>query len=147
MYLEHPGGPKAETILRVTDHASIPMDPGNRDYREFLESQHDVFAYDRKAYDYYAQFKGVTLSHMAIVNSGGQIKIVDLPQGASHSGLIQSAPHGFEPGDEKFIKIKDGKVVVDWAGKMGKTSAIEADKLWDSRSPWQRIKAAYGRRK
>lgn len=137
---------KFEGTIINHEGAFVPKDPGNRHYREFLDSKEPLFPWHEDAFN--ALLSGGKSVNNIIARAGGEIKIVSIPPGATHSGMIQSAPPGFEPGDEKFIKQKpDGSFEFDMNGKFKKNEKVYTQAIWSGMSIWQRFKSKYGRRK
>lgn len=81
-------------------------------------------------------------------NSLGEFRIEALSLGVRHSEMVQVAPHGFGPGDEKYIKQgNDGKLIFDYDRKFkdarrGNDGAREQVKKerWNKLSVMERIK-------
>jgi hypothetical protein len=88
--------------------------------------------------------------NMILRNKQGELRIESLQLQARHSEMLQVAPPGFGPGDEKYIEQgKDGKLIFHYDRKFKAAKKenepvkkrIRAEK-WNQASVLERIKGS-----
>lgn len=87
---------------------------------------------------------------MILRDSEGKFSIVELNLMSRHSDMVQVAPPGFVPGDEKYISSgKDGRLIFDYdkKHKAAKKANLPAKKLaekqkWNELTVIERIKSS-----
>lgn len=93
----------------------------------------------------------MSMKNVILRNKEGVFRIEKINIGVKHSQMVQIAPPGFEPGDEKFIKqLKNGRLEFDYTGKFhAAKKELRPERLlakrqkWNEQSPLQRFKNAF----
>jgi hypothetical protein len=91
------------------------------------------------------RFKMKLFTRNAVIKTSEGIKIVSIPRSAKHSLEIGSAPPHWNPGDEKFITHKSGRLIFDHVSHSDfhKQKKIEKTvvEVWNESSPIERLKS------